>query len=94
MDALRRKYASSDVDGSKGKEAIRISGKTVEEVGFEKINRQLASLHELRIVILDGLRVHGILPRRDISYDEYWTREVENLEQLGMGYLNRASITA
>ena len=84
MEALRKKYASSDTDGSKDREAIRISGKTVEEVGFEKINRQLASLHELRIVILDGLCIHGILPRRNTSYDEDWTREVEKLEQLGM----------
>ena len=84
MDALRKKYASSDVDGLKEKEAIRISGKTVEEVGFEKINRQLASLHELRIVILDGLCIHGILPRRNAAYNEDWTREVEKLEKLGM----------
>ncbi|KAF2274551.1 RNI-like protein [Westerdykella ornata] len=34
---------------------IRISGKEVEEVGFDKIRKQLADLHELRIVILDGL---------------------------------------
>lgn len=46
-----------------GKEAIRISGKTVEEVGFEKINQQLASLHDLRVVILDGLCTRGILSR-------------------------------
>ena len=34
---------------------IRISGKEVEEVGFDKIRKQLAELSELRIVILDGL---------------------------------------
>jgi tubulin-specific chaperone E len=34
---------------------IRISGKEAEEVGFDKIRKQLANLHELRIVILDGL---------------------------------------
>ena len=34
---------------------IRISGKEVEEVGFDKIRNKLADLHELRIVILDGL---------------------------------------
>ena len=31
----------------------------VEEVGFEKIRRQLAVLNELRIVLLDGLGVAG-----------------------------------
>ncbi|KAF2691095.1 tubulin-specific chaperone E [Lentithecium fluviatile CBS 122367] len=34
---------------------IRISGKEVEEVGFDKIRKQLAELSELKIVILDGL---------------------------------------
>lgn len=34
-----------------------ISGKIVEEVGFDKIRRQLAQLQELRIVIVDGLRI-------------------------------------
>jgi hypothetical protein len=34
---------------------IRISGKEVEEVGFDKIRKQLAQLSELKIVILDGL---------------------------------------
>lgn len=39
---------------------IQISGKTVEEVGFDKINRQLAALQELKIVVLDGLCVAGV----------------------------------
>jgi len=34
---------------------IKISGKEVEEVGFDKIRKQLADLHELKIVLLDGL---------------------------------------
>ena len=51
-----------------GKEAIRISGKTVEEVGFEKINQQLASLHDLHVVILDGLCIRGILSRGNQIY--------------------------
>lgn len=36
---------------------IKISGKEVEEVGFDKIRERLADLHELRIVILDDLCV-------------------------------------
>lgn len=36
---------------------IEISGKVVKEVGFDKIRQQLAQLHELRIVIVDGLRI-------------------------------------
>ncbi|KAF1943248.1 hypothetical protein EJ02DRAFT_421466 [Clathrospora elynae] len=34
---------------------IKFSGKVAEEVGFDKIRRQLAQLSELKIVILDGL---------------------------------------
>ena len=37
---------------------IKISGKEVEEVGFEKVKKRLAELGELRIVLLDGLHVH------------------------------------
>jgi len=39
--------------------SIRISGKAVEEVGFEKIQQQMSNLAELQIVVLDGLCVHG-----------------------------------
>jgi hypothetical protein len=34
-----------------------ISGKTVEEVGFDKIRAQQARLHELKIVLVDGQRI-------------------------------------
>lgn len=36
---------------------IKISGKEVEEVGFEKVKKRLAELGGLRIVLLDGLYV-------------------------------------
>lgn len=36
---------------------IRFNGKVAEEVGFDKIRKQLAQLEELRYVILDGLRM-------------------------------------
>lgn len=36
---------------------IKFSGKVAEEIGFDKIRKQLAQLSELRIVILDGLRM-------------------------------------
>lgn len=69
VGALKAKYASEDFEdpdveivfvGSerrpvKKSQPIRFSGKEAEEVGFDKIRKQLANLHELRIVILDGL---------------------------------------
>ena len=60
MEALVQKYASPSFGNNSSSEAISISGKTVEEVGFEKIERRLAALHELRIVILDGLCVKSV----------------------------------
>lgn len=34
---------------------IKFSGKVAEEIGFDKIRKQLAQLSELKIIILDGL---------------------------------------
>ena len=63
-EALKKKYVSDDakVDSS-AEDAIEISGKTVQEVGFQKIRQQLAALPELQIVILDGLCIAGIEAR-------------------------------
>ncbi|KAG9199810.1 hypothetical protein G6514_007924 [Epicoccum nigrum] len=36
---------------------IRFNGKIAEEVGFDKIKKQLAQLEELKYVILDGMRI-------------------------------------
>lgn len=41
--------------GRKARREVKFSGKVAEEVGFDKIRRQLAQLSELRIIILDGL---------------------------------------
>lgn len=59
LEALRKKYASGSEPKEKAtsEDEIRISGKTVEEVGFEKIRSQLANLQELQIAILDDLRI-------------------------------------
>tara|TARA_R110002003_G_scaffold128_2_gene12044 strand:+ start:22586 stop:23236 length:651 start_codon:yes stop_codon:yes gene_type:complete len=55
-------FATQPGDNKKSKDPvhrlnqpIRFSGKVAEEVGFDKIRKQLAKLEELRIVILDGL---------------------------------------
>ena len=73
LEALNAKYAFDGTDppnGSAGKsdheivsqtasrqKPVKISGKVAEEVGFDKVRRQLADLHELRIVILDGMKM-------------------------------------
>ncbi|OKP12754.1 Tubulin-specific chaperone E [Penicillium subrubescens] len=70
LEALRDKYASENDSelvwtskplGQASQQTIEISGKVVEEVGFDKIRKQLAELQELRIVLLDGLRIVGVL---------------------------------
>ena len=60
LDAIKSKYATLE-DSTEN--AISISGKAVEEVGFEKVKRQLAALSELKIIILDGLPLKGINSR-------------------------------
>ncbi|KAJ5884242.1 hypothetical protein N7504_011814 [Penicillium tannophilum] len=74
LEALNEKYASeydqqdaqSALNASLVPKAIEISGKVVEEVGFDKIRKQQAELQELQIVLLDGLRISGVLP----SYEQ------------------------
>jgi tubulin-specific chaperone E len=60
LQALRDKYApaatADRAQASTGQQVI-ISGKVAEEIGFDKIRRQQAQLSELKIAILDGLRV-------------------------------------
>ncbi|KAH7330097.1 hypothetical protein BKA65DRAFT_50476 [Rhexocercosporidium sp. MPI-PUGE-AT-0058] len=55
VDAVREKYCTPATTDDSGE--IIISGKTVEEVGFDKIRAQQARLHELKIVLVDGQRV-------------------------------------
>ncbi|GAD94585.1 tubulin-specific chaperone, putative [Paecilomyces variotii No. 5] len=74
LEAVHEKYASEfeeELAKSKQKEVtgaaaplpaqIKFNGKVVEEVGFEKIRKKLAELQELKFVILDGLRIAGLL---------------------------------
>ncbi|RDW65882.1 putative tubulin-specific chaperone [Aspergillus mulundensis] len=69
LEALREKYAS-DYEQTRARQAradaepekpIKFNSKIAEEVGFDKIRKQLAELEELKIVLLDGLRVAGVL---------------------------------
>ncbi|KAJ5756286.1 hypothetical protein N7533_005829 [Penicillium manginii] len=79
LEGLREKYASEseqdlsqegNPNGASSKRLIEISGKVVEEVGFDKIRKQLAELQELRIVLLDGLLISGVLSSYDQPEDQ------------------------
>jgi len=64
---------------------IRISGKEVEEVGFDKIRKQLANLKELRIVILDGLcmsrPVARVTGRRVEDGSDVWPTDLTDIKE-------------
>ena len=59
LEAFKQKYAPLE-DAQKNPAEIRISGKVVEEIGFEKIQSKLAALRDLKIVVLDGRCITGV----------------------------------
>ncbi|KAI9674719.1 MAG: hypothetical protein M1817_001623 [Caeruleum heppii] len=85
LQALREKYASDIVLPIVGEESrIQWGGKLVEEVGFEKIRQQLAILNELRIVLLDGMRICGLTIDAGLrgsweGEEERWRDDVEEV---------------
>jgi hypothetical protein len=65
MQALRYKYAGGDQVPNEMPRQVRISGKEVEEVGFDKIKQKQAILNELKRVFLDGLCISHCDERDD-----------------------------
>ncbi|KIW85737.1 hypothetical protein Z517_01129 [Fonsecaea pedrosoi CBS 271.37] len=69
LEAVRFKYAPVNKMGGDAftshiqDEVIEISGKVVEEVGFERIQKQLSVLADLKIVLVDELVVSGVAGR-------------------------------
>jgi hypothetical protein len=104
LDALRFKYAAEDTnqapfpshDAANGKSmpngsVIEISGKVVEEVGFERIRQQQAVLRNLRIVLLDQLCLKGITlephdPAAIAAAQEAVTQTCPDLVELDLGW--------
>ena len=87
LQALRYKYAEDDLDYAPvgANRSIEISGKVVEEVGFERIRQQQALLHQLKIAILDGLRVRGVGPGTDVERaQEEITSTCPNITELDL----------
>jgi hypothetical protein len=69
VEAVREKYAAPpEAESARPEEQIEISGKVVEEIGFDKIRQQQARLHELKIVLVDGMGIKDAqIPGRDIG---------------------------
>ena len=72
LQALTDKYASPNTID----QAIQISGKTVEEVGFEKIQQEIQDFQELKTIILDNRRIS----LDGVSFDQ--EKQVRDLEGL------------
>ncbi|PGG96784.1 hypothetical protein AJ80_09788 [Polytolypa hystricis UAMH7299] len=68
---------SSLADAAASKPIV-ISGKVVEEVGFEKISKQLAELQQLRIILLDSMTIQGVLATNVPSQGGY-EKELERI---------------
>ncbi|PMD14574.1 RNI-like protein [Hyaloscypha hepaticicola] len=65
LEAVHSKYADYTPSILTDPTVVQISGKVVEEVGFDKIREQQSQLHELKIVLVDGMRINaGRDPRR------------------------------
>lgn len=72
LEAIEHKYgAEPHANGSihNGDAPIEISGKTVEEIGFQKIKDQQSQLSALKIVLIDELNVKS-LRRQDQSLEK------------------------
>lgn len=62
VEAIHQKYAADS--SATSATSVRISGKEVEEVGFEKIQKQISELKDLRVVVLDELCISGHAEQR------------------------------
>ncbi|KAL8800010.1 MAG: hypothetical protein Q9200_007377 [Gallowayella weberi] len=64
LQAVREKYGlENSLEQAKARDIITISGKQVNEVGFEAISKKQSAWSELETVSLDGLRIRGSYPK-------------------------------
>lgn len=70
IEALKEKYAP-ETSSKSDKASIRISGKEVEEVGFEKISQQLRGLSKLKVILLDGLSIALTSAQEETKHNLY-----------------------
>ena len=93
MQALSRKYVEGETAGHTNNAAaffdgkkLRINGKEVEEVGFDKIRARLADLRHLRVVLLEGMCIGDVVgkgedkPKRETDSIEDSCPEITELD--------------
>lgn len=77
IQAVKRKYAGENPQGQSSERPNVISGKVVEEVGFEKIEEQQRRVHELKIVLVDGQQIENAVAPGDESIENVCPSIVE-----------------
>lgn len=60
IEGLRKKYTTDEDPPGKHAEIVLTANKVFEEIGFEKIIKKLSQLQELKIILLDGLRIDRV----------------------------------
>ncbi len=92
LEAIKHKYAArAPVNGqsrSATRNLIEISGKTVEEVGFDKIQSQISRLADLKVVLVDDLNVAGVANgQSDVQQAQAELAEAcPNISELDIGW--------
>ncbi|KAI5302418.1 hypothetical protein KEM56_000716, partial [Ascosphaera pollenicola] len=89
LEAVRQKYVSGETSAEQPKlpgmagvfQPILFNGKVAEEVGFDKIRQKMSELQELKIVLVDGYQVSGVLPDVVAVLTEEYERELQNINK-------------
>ena len=97
IEALKFKYGSrAPTNGAPKPDTysnvhiVHISGKAVEEVGFDKIQKQIGHFEQLKVVLLDALQVSGLAVESSGEAEEAAAREFAetcpNIVELDLGW--------
>lgn len=88
LEALQEKYAGDGATatarmgtGTPSRQIV-ISGKVAEEIGFDKIRQQQGQLGELRIVILDGLRIGSVANDNDLGAEGEEEKKRKSIQEV------------
>ena len=91
LEAVQQKYAPDAL--AQADAPIEISGKTAEEVGFERVRQVQAALDQLRVVLVDKSRVAGLAPRPYPSYDHLEGQEAIVLHEADINFYDKVAVT-
>ena len=90
LEAVQQKYASDAL--AQADAPIEISGKTAEEIGFERVRRVQAVLDQLHVVLVDGLRVAGLTPRPYPTYDHLEGQDAFDYYKANIDFYDKVAV--